>query len=144
MRDIGVSNFLKHHLEHLLANCKEKPVLNQIELHPLCYDRDLVEYHEKNQIIVEAYSPLARRDKELWENKLMLEVAAKYNKSVGQIALRWGIQHGFVVLPKSKTQKYIEENMNIFDFSLTEEEVKSIDGLNKAFHTCWDPRSVIY
>ena len=142
VKDIGVSNFLVPHLEHLLQNSKTKPVLNQFELHPLCCNKDLITFCRNNGITVEAYSPLARNNELLMNNEDLASLAKKYKKTVPQIALRWGIQNQFVVLPKSRTDSFIKENIEIFDFELTEEEVERITGLNQDYHTCWDPSSV--
>jgi len=81
VKDIGVSNFLKRHLEHLLQNCKEKPVLDQFEIHPLLFEKDLVDFCKKNQIIVEAYSSLARWDPLLMNNQTLLKVASSCKKT---------------------------------------------------------------
>lgn len=142
VKDIGVSNFLKRHLEHLLKNTKTIPVINQFEIHPFCYDLETIEYCNANKIVVEAYSPLARRDDILFKNEEIHKIADKHSKTIAQVALRWGLQNGFVVLPKSKTEKYIKENFEIFDFELTAEEMKIFGELNKGHHTCWNPDSI--
>jgi len=144
VKDIGVSNFLPRHLDHLIKNSGEVPVLNQFELHPLCINHELIDYCHKNKIVVEAYSSLARKHEKLMKNSYLLELAKKYNKSVAQVALRWAVQNNFVVLPKSVTEKYIIENIDIFDFELEEEELKKISALNENFHTCWDPSVVLH
>lgn len=142
VRDIGVSNFLKRHLVHLLENSKTVPVLNQFEIHPLCFDKETIEFCSKNKIVVEAYSPLARAHDSFFKNEQVLKIAEQKNRTVAQIALRWSIQHGFVTLPKSKTEKYIVENFSVFDFELEEEQMERLDKLNENFHTCWNPESV--
>jgi len=142
VKDIGVSNFLVGHLEHLRKNSKTKPVLNQFEIHPFCYNKSLIEYCQKNDIVVEAYSSIVRNEDILRQNKYLLKLAKKYDKSVAQIALKWGLQNNFVILPKSKTEKYIGDNINLFDFELSKEEIEIITSLNKNYHTCWDPASV--
>jgi diketogulonate reductase-like aldo/keto reductase len=78
------------------------------------------------------------------DNELMKSLANKYNRTVAQIAIRWSIQNGFVSIPKSKTKKFIQDNFNVTDFVLTQEEMEKIKALNKDFHTCWNPHSVIY
>lgn len=142
VRDIGVSNFLKKHLQHLLKNSKTVPVINQFEIHPFCYDLETIEFCNENKIVVEAYSPLARRDDILFKNELVHKIAEKHNKTIAQVALRWGLQNNFVVLPKSKTEKFIKENFDIFDFELSEEEMKIIGDMNKGHHTCWNPETI--
>lgn len=103
VKDIGVSNFLKHHLEHLRSASAVVPVVNQFELHPLLWESDTIDYCRKHSIVIEAYSPLARQDDKLFKNALMKELSSKYKKSVAQLSLRWCLQNGFVTLPKSKT-----------------------------------------
>ena len=142
VRDIGVSNFLKKHLEHLLSNSKTIPVINQFEIHPFCYDFETIELCKANQIVVEAYSPLARRDDILFKNEEIHKIAEIHGKTIAQVALRWSLQNGFVALPKSKTEKYIKENFDIFDFELTAEEMIRIGNLNKGHHTCWNPETI--
>ena len=144
VKDIGVSNFLVKHLEHLLANTKTVPVINQFEIHPFCYDLETIQLCQKNNIIVQAYSPLARQDDILFKNETMHKIAEKHGKTIAQVALRWSIQNGFVTLPKSKTEKYIKENFNIFDFELSESEMMLIGELNKGHHTCWNPETIEY
>lgn len=142
VKDIGVSNFLKKHLEHLLTNSKTVPVLNQFELHPLCYDVETIEYCKEKGIVVEAYSPLARRDDLMFKNPSVIKISDKYKRTIAQILLRWSIQHGFVTLPKSKTEEFILENFKIFDFELEKDDMLILDSLNKDYHTCWNPEAV--
>jgi diketogulonate reductase-like aldo/keto reductase len=142
VRDIGVSNFLKRHLVHLLENSKTVPALNQFEIHPLCYDKETIDFCFQNKIVVEAYSPLARASDAFFKNERVLKIAEERKKTAAQVALRWSIQQGFVTLPKSKTEKYIVENFSIFDFELNEAEMEILTKLNENFHTCWNPESV--
>lgn len=93
---------------------------------------------------MEAYSPLARNDPKLMDAPLMKTLGGKYGKTVAQIAIRWSIQNNFVSIPKSKTKKYIKENLEVFDFQLTAEEMEQIRALNCDVHTCWNPHSIIY
>ncbi|CAD8048483.1 unnamed protein product [Paramecium sonneborni] len=144
IKNIGVSNFLKHHLEHLLQYCRIKPAINQIEVHPLCWDQPTIQFCQQQNILIEAYSPIARNDPKLIQNKNMIELSKKYNKTVAQISLRWALQKGYIVLPKSKTPKYIKENIEIFDIQISEEDIKIIDNLNQNYHTCWDPSTITY
>jgi len=78
------------------------------------------------------------------ENELLGKLAKKYSKTVSQVALRWALQNNFVILPKSKTEKYIKENIDIYGFELTKEELDEVGKLNKNYHTCWDPNSIKY
>lgn len=122
----------------------EKPVLNQIELHPLLWEGATIDYCRSNNIVVEAYSPLARNDAKLMEAPLMKKLASKYGKTVAQIAIRWSVQNDFVSIPKSKTEKYIKENFEVFDFELSKEEMEQVQALNCGFHTCWNPNDIKY
>jgi diketogulonate reductase-like aldo/keto reductase len=104
VKDIGVSNFLKHHLDHLIQNTSVIPTVNQFELHPLLWEGPTIEECRKHGIVIEAYSPLARQNDKLFKNATMLQISSKHHKTVAQVSLRWCLQHGFVILPKSKTE----------------------------------------
>ncbi|PAQ14312.1 aldo/keto reductase [Bacillaceae bacterium SAOS 7] len=129
VRAIGVSNFHIHHLEDLLANSMEKPVINQVELHPYLSQVPLRHYCEKNNIVIEAWSPLARN--RLADEPVLNQLAKKYGKSVAQVILRWHLQHQTIIIPKSVHPERIQENVNLFDFELTSEDMMQIDALNK-------------
>jgi len=131
-------------LEHLLKHSKTVPVINQFEIHPFCVEAETIKFCRDNKIVVEAYSSLARNEDIITKNPIFLELSTKYNKTISQLALRWGIQHDFVVLPKSKTEKYIKENFNIFDFEISKEDMSKLDNLNQNHHTCWDPNSILH
>ncbi|KAL4447158.1 hypothetical protein ABPG74_014010 [Tetrahymena malaccensis] len=144
IKHIGVSNFNINHLDHLIANSEYVPEMNQFEIHPLCHDLKLVKYCQDKGIIVQAYCPLARNHKKVITNKLILELANKYKKTVAQILLRWGFQNNYVIIPKSKTPKYIEENVQILDFQFTQEEMNKLNQLNCNLHVDWDPICIKY
>ncbi|RNA62217.1 aldo/keto reductase [Chryseobacterium nematophagum] len=127
IKSIGVSNFWQEHLEALSQTSKIVPAVNQIEFHPGYWQSELTEYCKKQGIVVESWSPLARG--KVFGNELLQGIAKKHNRSVSQICLRWVIQHDVVVIPKSNTFQRIQENINIFDFELSEEEMKQIDQL---------------
>ncbi|CAA7196364.1 aldo/keto reductase [Chryseobacterium potabilaquae] len=127
IKSIGVSNFWKEHLEALSQTSKIVPAVNQIEFHPGYWQPELTEYCKKQGIVVESWSPLARG--KVFGNELLQGIAKKHNRSVSQICLRWVIQHDVVVIPKSNTFQRIQENINIFDFELSEEEMKQINQL---------------
>ncbi|MFB7641573.1 aldo/keto reductase [Peribacillus butanolivorans] len=129
VKSIGVSNFHVHHLEKLLANSEIKPVVNQIELHPLLTQVEIRDYCEKHDIKVEAWSPLGRGS--LIEEPTINHIAKKHGKSSAQVLIRWHLQHEIVVIPKSITPSRIEENAQVFDFSLSLNEMNQIDALNK-------------
>ena len=142
VKSIGLSNFLKKHIEQILNNCKIKPVINQIECHPLYYDKDTIEYCKSQNIIIEAYCPLAEFHKNLIQNKNIVEIAKSLGKSVPQVILRWHLQHQIIPLPKSVHSNYIKENYDLDGFTLSEEQMKVIDGLNTNFKIDWDPHGL--
>ena len=129
VRAIGVSNFLVHHLEDLIASAEIKPMVNQVEFHPHLTLEDLRAFCKKEGIQLEAWSPLKRG--ELLDNPVLKEIAEKHNKSVAQVILRWDLQHGVVTIPKSIKEHRIIENSQVFDFELTPEEMDRIDSLNE-------------
>ena len=127
---IGVSNCQIKHLEYLFANANVKPMFNQFECHPLMSRRDLVEFCQNNGMQVEAHSPFAWGNKTLVENSDMAGIAAAHNKSITQIISRWDIQHGVALCPKSTHKERLAQNIDIFDFELSKEEMNYIDSLN--------------
>ena len=140
---IGVSNFCKIHLEHILKNCKIKPVINQIECNPIYWDKETIDYSVKNDIVIEAYCPLAEWSPKLVQNETIVDLAKKKNKTVPQIILKWIMQKNIIPLPKSVHTEYIKENFNLNGFCLTDEEMKSVDALNSInYKVDWDPHGV--
>lgn len=131
VRSIGVSNFRERHLEQIINSCAIKPMVNQFEHHPLNTKKNLVEYCQKLNIQIEAYSPLMMMNSKLTNNATLAKLAAKYSKSIPQIILRWNIQLRIIPIPKSGNPLRLKENNNIFDFELTKDEVNSIYGLNE-------------
>lgn len=125
IRALGLSNFMPHHIEALLKTAKIKPMLNQIKLHPGLLQAQAVEYCKKHDILLEAWSPLASG--KIFENEQMKALSAKYNKSIAQICVRWCLEKGFLPLPKSVTAARIEENADVFDFTLSPEDVALLD-----------------
>ncbi len=144
VRNIGVSNFLKVHLDSILTreDTMVRPCVNQMEVHPLYIDQPTIDYCAKNNIMVESYSPFRRNSIELLENEMMGRIAAAHAKSVAQVVLRWHHQRGFVVLPKSVNAEHVRENACIFDFVLSDAEMKDIEGLNRMSKVSWDPHSI--
>jgi len=122
---IGVSNFEINHLKNLLSNCKIKPMVNQIEVHPGCYPKELIEYCNKEGILVEAYAPLVHG--EASSNPLLIQLSTKYNKTIAQICLRWCIQHNIIPLPKSSHKDRISSNFDVDGFEISKEDMLSID-----------------
>lgn len=130
VRAIGVCNFHIEHLERLLEECEVVPAVNQVERHPYFQQEELKEFCEKHQIHLQSWSPLMTGGAVL-EDELLKELAEKYDKTPAQIALRWQIDSGAIVIPKSVTPARIEENFNLFDFELSEEDMERIKGINR-------------
>lgn len=124
IRAIGVSNFLPHHLAALMET-EVPPMVNQIEFHPGQIQHETVEFCRRNAILVEAWSPLGSG--RLLANPLLSSIAAKYNKSVAQLCVRWCLQHEVLPLPKSVTPARIAENADVFDFSIGDDDMAAID-----------------
>jgi diketogulonate reductase-like aldo/keto reductase len=137
-RAIGVSNFLVPHLEELLANAKVSPSVDQIEVHPFLQQRETRAFCAAQGIVVEAYSPLTHGT--LIDHAAITAVARSVQKSNAQVLLRWGIQHGMVVLPKSVNASRIEENADVFGFKLEPRDMRLLDDLEQGHATGWDPR----
>lgn len=137
VRNIGVSNYTIRHLEGLKKYASELPVINQVELHVFLQQPELVTYCRDNGIVLEAYSPLAH-GKDM-TNPTVQKIADKYAKSYAQIMLRWCIEEGMVVLPKSVTPSRIQENIELFDFALTAEDITALEGCDRDLRTCWSP-----
>lgn len=143
VRMIGVSNFCKRHLEHILNNCKIKPVVNQIECNPIYWDEETIKYCEENNIVIQAYCPLAEWNPKLVENDVIKNIAKNKNKSVSQIVLKWLLQKNVIPLPKSVHENYIKENFDLNGFYLTDDEMKNIDSLKTInYKTDLDPHNV--
>lgn len=139
VKAIGVCNFHEHHLETLIQNSEIVPFVNQIELTPLLNQKELEEYCKNKSILVEAYSPLARMHPKIKENKTLIELAKNKNKTISQIILRWNIEKKRCFSVKSESSKRIQENIDIFDFSLTQEEIKKIDRINSNYRVRHNP-----
>jgi diketogulonate reductase-like aldo/keto reductase len=137
-RAIGVSNFLVPHLEELLAHAKVVPAVDQIEVHPFLQHRDTRAFCGSHGIVVEAYSPLTHGER--LRDATVTKVAKRVGRSNAQVLLRWGIQHGMVVLPKSVKEARIAENLAVFDFELDAEAMATLDALEEGASTGWDPR----
>lgn len=159
-RSIGVSNFTIRHLTELIASSKTVPAVNQVELHPYLYQRDLLEFCREHQIVIEAYSPLTHGER--LDDPKLVAIAKKYSnksvaaatappgvleklsrgasaKSTAQILIRWALQHDLVVIPKSANRQRIIEDADIFDFAISVADMRTLDGFNENLRTCWDP-----
>lgn len=139
LRAIGVCNFHEHHLEELLAMASVVPAVNQFELHPLLTQQPLVDYCASKGIAVQAYSPLARMNAKLINNPVLKELADKYQKSVPQIVLRWIMQLGYLTCPKTSSFARLKQNMAIFDFHLSDDEMKKVTALNENYRVRHNP-----
>ncbi len=142
---IGVSNFEIRHLEELRRVSGIVPAVNQIECHPLCYPKELIEYCQSNGIQVQAYAPLARGA--YLDNDILCVLGTKYAHTPAQVGLRWAIQKGISVIPKSTHPERIASNARIFDFTIEQEDMDILDTLNQDFHSSHIPedlRDVIF
>jgi len=160
-RSIGVSNFTIRHLRELLAETKTLPAVNQVEFHPYLYQRDLLDFCTGEGIVIQAYSPLTKgarlKDPKLvavakkysqagpqptpWSRLPLLDKLSRHSetRSTAQILIRWALQHGLVVIPKSANRRRIFEDADIFDFEITAEDMQLLDRFNENLRTCWDP-----
>jgi diketogulonate reductase-like aldo/keto reductase len=141
VRAIGVSNFTIRHLEELLEHSSVVPAVNQIEFHPFIYEqqRELLEYCQKHGIVFEAYSPLAQGH---LSDDILVSIGNKYQKSASQVMLRWAIQKGTVPLPRSRNSQHIRQNLEVFDFELSDEDISAIDNLSRGDRQSWDPTNL--
>ncbi len=137
IRSIGVSNFQIHHLEHLLPYVKIKPVVNQIELHPGLNQDANIKFAIKNDIVITSYGPFMKG--EALKMPYILELSLKYNKTPAQICIRFLLDRNIVAIPKSVHEERIKENIDVFDFKLTTEEIEKILSLNIAKRVYMDP-----
>ena len=133
LKAIGVSNFYPNILTNFCEVVKVKPVVNQVELHPYYTQEKALETMKYYEVIPEAWAPLGGGRYNPFEDEMLKGIAAKYNKSVGQVILRWNVQRGVVVIPKSTHVERIKENIDIFDFELNEEEMKQISSLDMGY-----------
>nr|WP_296081455.1 aldo/keto reductase [uncultured Blautia sp.] len=137
---IGVSNFEIRHLEELRRVSGIVPVVNQIECHPLCYPKELIEYCQSNGIQVQAYAPLARGA--YLDNDILCVLGTKYAHTPAQVGLRWAIQKGISVIPKSTHPERIASNARIFDFTIDQEDMDLLDTLNQNYHSASIPEDL--
>ena len=136
-RSIGVSNYTIRHLEELKKYSNVTPAINQVELHIFLQQPELLNYCKEHNIQVEAYSPLAHAHN--MDNETVKTIASKHNKTNAQIMLRWLLQQDLVVLPKSVNPSRIKENIDIFDFSLDQDDLEKLVQEDKNMRTCWSP-----
>jgi diketogulonate reductase-like aldo/keto reductase len=160
-RSIGVSNYTIRHMKELLAETETLPAVNQVEIHPYLYQRDLIDLCTAKGIVIEAYSPLTHGQRlndpklvaiakkyskngaaaPVWRHLPLMENLSRPNgvKTTAQVLIRWGLQKGFVVIPKSSNPRRIVENADVFDFELSAADMRALDGFDENLRTCWDP-----
>lgn len=142
IKNIGVSNFMVHHLVELEKTAKIKPVINQIYLNPSDQQKELVTYCEEKNIFLEAYSPLGTG--KIFAIEELGAIAEKYSKTIAQVVIRWSLQKGFIPLPKSVTATRIAENIDVFDFELSEDDMIFIDELSGKSGESRDPDLITF
>ena len=133
LRAIGVSNFYPHVLTNFCETVAIRPMVNQIEMHPYFTQEPALKVMEEYQVVPEAWAPLGGGRHNPFDNEMVKEIAAAHGKTVGQVVLRWNVQRGVVVIPKSVHKTRIEENFQIWDFTLTEEEMQRISSLDLGY-----------
>ena len=131
VRAIGLSNFNQGQIGEILGLCQVEPAVLQTEVHPYFQERELKKFLERAGMVIQAWYPLGHGDKALLEEPLFSELSQKYGKTNAQIILRWHIQAGNIVIPGSKNPAHIKDNFDLFDFSLTEEEMAKVTALDK-------------
>ncbi|MCW2970810.1 MAG: aldo/keto reductase [Solirubrobacterales bacterium] len=141
-RSIGVSNFLPAHLQRVISDTGETPAINQVELHPYLQQRELRREHERLGIVTEAYSPLAQG--RALDDPVIVAIAERHSRTTGQIVIRWHLQIGNVVIPKSVTAERIRQNFEVFDFELSDDEIEAIDGLDAGRRIGGDPETFVH
>ena len=136
-RSIGVSNFAPKHLKELLVKGRERPVVNQIELSPFLQQETIYSFCRNENIHLTGYCPLSRGKN--FDNIQLFQIAKEMEKTAAQVMIRWALQRGHTVIPKSVRPERIEENANVFDFNLNQEQMEILDGLEQGLRFCPDP-----
>lgn len=131
IRAIGVSNFYADQLKNLILTCDVKPVINQIEVNPWYQQKQEIKLNQAEDVRVEAWAPFAEGKHNIFQNEVLAEIGQKYGKANGQVILRWLMQRGIVVIPKSVHKNRMEENFDVFDFELSDEDMQTIAKLDK-------------
>jgi 2,5-diketo-D-gluconate reductase A len=130
IKAIGLSNFEPHQLDELMSYAKVKPVVNQIETHAFFQQYKAYDDLKKRDVQMEAWSPLAEGRNGIFTNSVLAEIGKKYNKNNAQVSLRWHYQRGIVAIPRSHQKAHMIENLNIFDFELSDSDVQTISNLD--------------
>jgi diketogulonate reductase-like aldo/keto reductase len=142
VKAIGVSNFTVRHLEEIRKDSELVPLVNQVEFHPYIYEqqKELLNYCYDHKILIEAYSPLSRATKQ--SSKVIAAIAEAYDKTSAQVLLRWCMQHGTVPLPRSINLDHIKENLEIFDFELSPQDMLKLNDMSDGERVTWDPEEM--
>ncbi|KAN0126786.1 NADP-dependent oxidoreductase domain containing protein [Russula decolorans] len=141
LKSVGVSNYNVKHLEEITEAGLELPSVNQVELHPYCQQKPIVNYCRAHGIIVQAYTPIIRGQ---FGNPMLQELSKKYGKDPAQILIRWSLQHGFVPLPKSQNPDRVRSNIDVFGFEISKEDIEKLDELDRGKDgaVTWNPIDV--
>lgn len=139
-RAIGVSNYTIAHLREVLDKSRVVPAVNQVEFHPFLYQRELLEFCRSHGIQLESYSPLVKGL--ALDHAVLQRIGEAHGKTSAQALLRWHLQHDLVAIPKSVHQNWIKENMDVWGFTLTPQEMQTLDALNQNRHIDWDPSGI--
>ncbi|OBZ81017.1 Prostaglandin F synthase [Choanephora cucurbitarum] len=146
IRHIGVSNYTVHHLKHLIENCTVVPHVHQFELHPCLYQPELLEFCQEHKIQVQAYSSLGEGNLVNGQIRLpcLETIVKKHNTSAASVLLRWAVQHGWIIIPKSRTPDRVKENAGVFSFELENEDMAQLDLIHQSepHRFCWDSTDI--
>ncbi len=145
LKSIGISNFYPDRVIDLASFCRIPPMINQIELHPFNQQNEAIKWNEKYGIKVEAWAPFGEGRNGMFENPVLKEIGAKYNKTAAQVILRWHLQRGTIIIPKSTHIERMRENFDVFDFTLSAEDMDKINSLDlnkSSFFSHTDPKMV--
>jgi diketogulonate reductase-like aldo/keto reductase len=137
VRHVGVSNYAVHHIQEIVQAGLPLPAVNQLELHPFLQRADLVRYCQERHIVLQAYSPLVKGKK--MDHPTLVAIASKHGKTPAQVLIRWGLQMGFVEIPKSTHPHRIDENFHVFDFELDHRDMEEMHSLDAHYVSGWDP-----
>ena len=137
VKSIGVSNFLKHHLENLLKNCEIIPAVDQIEFHPGLMRKETIDFCNEKNIVVEAWAPLGKG--KMLNNTTLMSIAEKYNISTAQLCLKWCLQNNVIPLPKSENEERMKQNLDLFHFKITDEDMNIINNMDFFAGSDMDP-----
>ncbi len=140
VRAIGVSNYTVRHLKELLGHARIVPAVDQVEFHPFVYDPELVRFAKEHEIRLEAYSPLTRGRR--LDHPLLRRIADEHHRSVAQVLIRWGLEHGVVEIPKTVHAERLRENAGALEFRLSSSEVAELDALASGTRVAWDPSEI--